>query len=189
MSKKSHTFSLPNLMTFGRILAIPFIIILALSQSDTLKWLALILFALAAITDFFDGYLARKWGQVSAIGQMLDPIADKLLVGALLIVFAFNKTFSALDLIPAIAIMMREIFVSGLREYLGNQKISLPVTMLAKYKTTVQLIAIGILFAEPMMPSLSLISDIFLWSAAALTVWTGWGYWSIALKHMLNDTK
>ncbi len=175
---------IPNYLTYGRIIAIPFIIVLALWGSDMLRWVALVLFALAAITDFFDGYLARKWGTVSPIGQMLDPIADKLLVGALLIAFAYDGTFSKFDLIPAIAIMMREIFISGLREFLGNKKIILPVSMLAKYKTTVQLVALGLLFALPMMPVFGLISDIFLWVAAALTLWTGWSYWQGALKHL-----
>ncbi len=189
MSKNSHTFSLPNLLTYARIIAIPFIIILALSGNDSLRWAALGLFVLAAITDFLDGYLARKWQMVSPVGRMLDPIADKLLVGALLIAFAYDKTFSALDLIPAIIIIMREIFVSGLREYLGNEKIVLPVTMLAKYKTTVQLVALGILFAEPLMGGLALISNIFLWLAAILTVITGWDYWKVTIKHMLKDEK
>lgn len=189
MSKNQHTFSIPNLMTFGRIVAIPFIIILMLSENNSLRWAALILFAIAAITDFFDGYLARKWNQVSPIGRMLDPIADKLLVGALLIAFAYDGIFSILDLIPAIAIMMREILVSGMREYLGNEKVVMPVSTLAKYKTTIQLVALGILFAEPLMNGLTLISDIFLWVAAALTIITGWNYWQITMKHMLGEKK
>ncbi len=189
MSKTNHTFSLPNLLTYARILAIPFIIILALSGNDALRWVALILFAIAAITDFFDGYLARKWNLVSPIGRMLDPIADKLLVGALLIAFAYDKTFSALDLIPAIIILMREILVSGMREYLGNEKVALPVTMLAKYKTTVQLVALGILFAEPVMGGLALISNIFLWLAAILTMITGWDYWRVTIKYMSGAKK
>ena len=184
MSKNKHTFSIPNLMTFGRIAAIPFIIILMLSESGFLRWLAFILFTLAAITDFFDGYLARKWNQVSPIGQMLDPIADKLLVGALLIAFAFDGTFSTLDLIPAIAIMMREIFISGLREFLGNKKIVLKVSTLAKYKTTIQLVALGLLFVEPLLGGLTLISDIFLWLAAILTLITGFNYLQGAVKNL-----
>jgi CDP-diacylglycerol--glycerol-3-phosphate 3-phosphatidyltransferase len=189
MSKNSNNFSIPNLLTFGRIAAIPFIIMLALSDIVALRWVALVLFALAAITDFFDGYLARKWNQVSPIGQMLDPIADKLLVGALLIAFAYDKTFSALDLIPAIIILMREILVSGMREYLGNKKVIMPVSMLAKYKTTVQLIALGVLFAEPIMGGLTLISDVLLWFAALLTVITGLSYWQITIKHMREKSE
>ena len=181
MIKKSK---IPNYLTYGRIFAIPLIIVLALGGDENLRWLALILYVLAAITDFFDGYLARIWGTTSQIGQMLDPIADKLLVGALLIAFAFDGTFSAIDLIPAIAIMMREIFISGLREFLGNKKIVLKVTMLAKYKTTVQMIALGLLFAEPMMLNIALISDIFLWVAAIMTIITGWSYWQGAQKSL-----
>ncbi|MCF6343693.1 MAG: CDP-diacylglycerol--glycerol-3-phosphate 3-phosphatidyltransferase [Devosiaceae bacterium] len=175
---------IPNYLTYSRIVAIPFIIILALSENENLRWLALMLFALAAITDFFDGYLARKWGTTSPVGQMLDPIADKLLVGALLIAFAYDGTFSSLDLIPAIAIMMREIFISGLREFMGNKKIVLKVSILAKYKTTVQLVALGLLFAEPMMPAIALISDVLLWLAAILTLITGWQYWQGASDHL-----
>lgn len=184
MSKNSNIFSIPNLLTFGRIVAIPFIIFLALAGDENLRWIALALYVVAALTDFLDGYLARKWNQTSPIGQMLDPIADKLLVGALLIAFAWDGTFSALDLIPAIAIMIREIFISGLREFLGNKKVILKVTMLAKYKTTVQLCALGILFAEPLLPGIMLVSDIFLWTAAILTLWTGLSYLQAALPHM-----
>ena len=179
MIKKSD---IPNYLTYGRIFAIPLIIVLALMGSESLRWFALVLYALAAITDFFDGYLARKWGTISPIGQMLDPIADKLLVGALLLAFAFDGTFNGLDIIPAIAILMREIFISGLREFLGNKKVILPVTMMAKYKTTVQMVALGLLFAEPMMPNIALISDIFLWAAAIMTLITGYNYWLVAQR-------
>ncbi|MCD7060287.1 CDP-diacylglycerol--glycerol-3-phosphate 3-phosphatidyltransferase [Pelagibacterium xiamenense] len=168
---------LPNWLTYGRIGAIPVIMLLILAGHPALRWLALILYVAAAITDFLDGYLARKYGSVSPIGRMLDPIADKLLVGALLLVFCFDGTFGVWDLIPATIILLREIFVSGLREFMGTEKIVVPVSMLAKYKTTVQLIAIGMLIAEPLIFGTREVSDILLWLAAVLTAITGWQYW------------
>ncbi|MBU1173895.1 MAG: CDP-diacylglycerol--glycerol-3-phosphate 3-phosphatidyltransferase [Alphaproteobacteria bacterium] len=176
--------SLPNLLTVLRILAIPVIVILAISGADLLRTLALVIYILAAITDFFDGLLARMMGETSPLGRMLDPIADKLLVGALLVAFAWDHTFSLFDLIPAFAILLREIFVSGLREFMGTQKIIMPVSMLAKYKTAMQLIALGICMAEPMAPEIRLIADAGLWLAAGLTIWTGWNYWRGAFKTM-----
>lgn len=187
--EKKSGLSLPNLLTVLRILAIPVIVILAISDIGLFRWLALILYVLAAITDFFDGLLARMMGAVSPLGRMLDPIADKLLVGALLIAFAWDRTFSVFDLIPALAILLREIFIAGLREYLGSQNVIMPVSMLAKYKTTVQLIALGIVMAEPVLPGLRLISDAALWLAGILTVWTGWSYWRGAAEHMREPTQ
>ena len=184
MPDAPKSLSLPNLLTVLRILAIPVIVILAITPSDFLRTIALLIYILAAITDFFDGFLARMLNETSPLGRMLDPIADKLLVGALLIAFAWDHTFSVFDLIPAIAIMLREIFVSGLREFMGTQNVIMPVSMLAKYKTTVQLIALGICMAEPMVPELRLISDAALWLAAVLTIWTGWNYWQGAWKMM-----
>jgi len=177
------------MLTVARIVAIPVIVTLAImpGPNDMFRWLALLIYILAAITDFLDGFLARILSQTSPLGRMLDPIADKLLVGALLIILAWDRTFSAFDLIPATAIMLREIFVPGLREFLGAKSVIVHVSWLAKYKTTLQLIAMGILLAEPLMPGLRLISDIALWAAAILTVWTGWSYWKGAQQHFRED--
>lgn len=177
--------SLPNLLTVLRILAIPVIVVLTISGVDLFRWIALALYVAAAITDYLDGLLARLLNESSDLGRMLDPIADKLLVGALLIAFAWDHTFSVFDLIPATAILLREIFVSGLREYLGGSNIVLPVSMLAKYKTTIQLIALGFCLAEPLLPGLRLLTDLLLWLAAALTLWTGFNYWRGAWR--LNE--
>ena len=182
-----NALSLPNLLTVLRIVAIPVIVLLAISGADFLRSIALAIYILAAITDFFDGLLARMMGETSPLGRMLDPIADKLLVGALIIAFAWDHTFSLFDLIPAIAIMLREIFVSGLREFLGTQNVIMPVSMLAKYKTAVQLIALGICMAEPMVPEIRLVSDAALWLAAVLTIWTGWSYWQGAWRTMTAE--
>lgn len=178
---------LPNWLTYGRIAAIPVIMVLILSGSTGLRWLALLLYIAAAVTDYFDGYLARKYGTVSPIGRMLDPIADKLLVGALLLIFCFDGTFGVWDLIPATIILLREIFVSGLREFMGTENIVVPVSKLAKYKTTVQLVAIGVLVAEPLVMGMREVSDILLWAAAILTLITGWQYWQGVTASFADD--
>lgn len=178
---------LPNLLTYGRTFAIPVIMLFLLADNSPLRWLALLLYIAAAVTDFFDGYLARRYGSVSPIGRMLDPIADKLLVGALLLVFCFDGSFGVWDLIPATIILLREIFVSGLREFMGTEKITVPVSKLAKYKTTVQLVALGIVIAEPLIPGTRELSDILLWLAAILTAITGWQYWSGVSAHMARN--
>lgn len=185
----AKSLSLPNLLTVLRILAIPVIVILVLPGPGLLRSLALVLYVLAAVTDFFDGMLARMMNEVSPLGRMLDPIADKLLVAALLITFAYDHTFSLLDLIPALAILLREIFVSGLREFMGTRNVILHVSKLAKYKTTVQLVALGLFMAEPMAPEIWLICEVVLWLAAFLTVWTGWNYWQSAWKTMTTPTE
>lgn len=180
--------TLPNQLTIGRILAIPVICLFVAWGSspgwDWLRWLALLLYIAAAVTDWLDGFLARRMNLNSALGKMLDPIADKLLVGALLVTFAWTRDFTGWDLLPAIAILLREIFVSGLREYLGNRSVDVPVTMLAKWKTTVQLVALALIMAAPMLLGLAFIAHFALWVAAILTVWTGWDYLKSAWPHL-----
>lgn len=178
---------LPNYLTYARIAAIPVIMLFLLADNTVLRWLALLLYIAAAVTDYYDGALARKYGTVSAIGRMLDPIADKLLVGALLLVFCFDGSFGAWDLIPATIILLREIFVSGMREFMGTEKIVVPVSKLAKYKTTVQLVALAVVIAEPLIPGMRELSDILLWLAAILTAITGWQYWQGVATHFRAD--
>ncbi|RYE09524.1 MAG: CDP-diacylglycerol--glycerol-3-phosphate 3-phosphatidyltransferase [Hyphomicrobiales bacterium] len=175
--------SLPNQLTLARIAAIPVICLLLVAQADWLGWIALVLYVVAAVTDWLDGFLARRMNLYSDLGKMLDPIADKLLVSALLVTFAWTRDFSGWELIPAIAILMREIFVSGLREFLGNKSVSVPVTFLAKWKTTVQLVALFFVIVDGLLPSFGFISGALMWLAAALTVWTGWQYLSSAWLH------
>ena len=174
---------LPNYLTYARIAAIPVIMAFLLADNTVLRWLALLLYIAAAATDYFDGYLARKYGTVSPIGRMLDPIADKLLVGALLLVFCFEGSFGGWDLVPATIILLREIFVSGLREFMGTEKIVVPVSKLAKYKTATQLVALGVVIAEPLIFGMRELSDILLWLAAILTAITGWQYWEGVTAH------
>ena len=189
-----NSLSLPNILTYARIAAIPVVVGCIYAQSIMegplwLRWVALAVFIAAAVTDYLDGYYARIWDQQSAFGRMLDPIADKLLVGALLIVFAWTRDFSGLDLIPAIAILMREIFIAGLREYMGNRAVSVPVTFLAKWKTTAQLVALFFVIVDGLLPSFGLISSGLLWIAGGLTVWTGWQYLRSMWPHFSSPTE
>lgn len=181
--------SLPNLITIGRILLIPLIGWLLVTGNLPLRAIALALYAAAAVSDWLDGYLARRLKLGSPLGRMLDPIADKLLVGALLVALAWNGSFSELDLIPATAILLREIFVSGLREFLGPRNVVVHVTTLAKWKTTVQLVALGVVIFEALVPGWRLASDIILWLAGILTVWTGFQYFVGAWPHLQGDPK
>jgi cardiolipin synthase len=184
MQIPAQLLTLPNQLTIGRIVAIPVICLFVASGWEWLRWLGLLLYIAAAVTDWLDGFLARRMKLNSALGKMLDPIADKLLVGALLITLAWTRDLNAWDLIPAIAIMLREIFISGLREYLGNRSIEVPVTFLAKWKTTAQLVALGVIIAAPMLLGLAFLSHLFLWIAAILTVWTGWEYLRSTWPHL-----
>ncbi len=167
---------LPNQLTVARIVAVPVLCLFIGMGNGWLRWLALIIYVAAAVTDWLDGFLARRMNMQSDLGKMLDPIADKLLVGALIVIFAWTRDFWGLDLVPAIAILLREIFVSGLREFMGKRDISVPVTFLAKWKTTAQLVALFFVIVDGLLPGFGVISSILLWIAGALTVWTGWQY-------------
>ncbi len=156
----------------------------------TARWLALAVYILAAISDFFDGYLARIWNQQSALGRMLDPIADKVLVSVVLLVLGADGALSGGHLWAAIIIMAREVLVSGLREFLGELRVSVPVTKIAKWKTTVQLVAIGVLIAGPagnaVIPGFNSAGLVLLWIAAALTLYTGYDYFRAGLRHVVD---
>jgi CDP-diacylglycerol--glycerol-3-phosphate 3-phosphatidyltransferase/cardiolipin synthase len=192
--RKAHPFSLPNLLTYGRILAVPAIVaILFWPKDEAMRWWALAIYVVAAITDYFDGYFARAWHQYSAIGRMLDPIADKLLVAATLLMLVADETIASWSLWAAIIILCREILVSGLREFLAELRVSVPVTRVAKWKTTAQLVAIGFLIAGPagdmVLPKGWTISIgiVLLWIAAALTLYTGWDYFRSGIRHLLAE--
>jgi cardiolipin synthase len=178
--------SLANKLTLSRILAIPAILILLVLPQAWAAWLAVVLFSMAGITDWLDGFLARRYGEVSRIGQFLDPIADKLLVAAVLLMLVNNGQIRGLSVLPAVIILLREVAVSGLREFLAGLQVSVPVTMLAKWKTTIQLLALGFLIVGHHAPSFlpaEVIGDILLWVAGVLTVITGYDYWRASLKH------
>src|ERR1700745_1504063 len=134
-------FSVPNLLTYARIVAVPAVVACMywadiLQGGLWLRWVALAIFITAGVTDFFDGYFARAWGQHSTFGRMLDPIADKLLVASCLLMLAANGTIRGWSLWAALVILCREILVSGLREYLAELRVSVPVTRLAQWETT-----------------------------------------------------
>lgn len=179
----------PNIITIARILAIIPIVWLIMSGDITMRIIALVIYVIAAASDWLDGYLARAWNQYSPLGRMLDPIADKLLVGILIAALAWDGSFSALDMVPVCAILFREFFVSGLREFLGNTKVVLPVSWLAKWKTTLQLVALAIVLIERIIPGLRLTSDIVLWIAGALTLWTGLQYLRASWPHLVTEQK
>ena len=182
---------LPNILTISRIAAIPLLVALVAIRAPVADFAACVVFSAAAITDYLDGRIARERRQTSDLGRMLDPIADKLLVGAALILLAGQNRLSTLGLYPAIVILLREILVSGLREYLANLRVGLPVTQLAKWKTGFQMGALGTLLAGDDSATLlhlqflpvSLIGEIMLWIAAVLTLLTGWDYLRTGLHH------
>ena len=182
---------LPNMLTLSRIAVIPVMVVLAAIRTPGTDFAACVVFSLAAITDYFDGKLARDYGTTSDLGRMLDPIADKLLVGAALMMLVGTNRLSHAGLYPAIVIMLREILVSGLREYLAGMRIGLPVTSLAKWKTGFQMGALGVLLAGnasarllgvPWLP-VTVIGEVMLFTAAALTLVTGWDYLLAGLRH------
>ncbi len=177
--------SLPNLLTLSRILVIPVLVALFFVPGDTAKWIALILFALAGVTDYFDGYFARTRRQISALGRFLDPVADKLLVASvILLLVAFNR-ITGWTVLPALVILCREILVSGLREFLADLRVRVPVSRLAKWKTGIQMVAIGFLIVGDAAPLPALeIGAAGLWIAAALTLFTGYDYLRAGLKYM-----
>jgi len=182
--------SLPNLLTLSRIAAIPVLVLLLYLNEPWLRWLACALYLVACVTDYLDGYLARHRAEVSALGRFLDPIADKLLVAAVLLMLVAMGAVTGLVVLPALVILCREILVSGLREYLAELKVPLPVSGLAKWKTAIQMIALGVLIvgeAGPAALPVQLIGEIGLWAAALLTLITGYDYLHRGLKHMLAE--
>jgi cardiolipin synthase len=186
---RNPLFLVPNIITIARILAIIPIVWLVMSGDTALRAVALVLYVIAAASDWLDGYLARAWNQYSPLGRMLDPIADKLLVGILIAALAWDGSFSGWDMIPACAILFREFFIPGLREFLGNIKVVLPVSWLAKWKTTIQLVALALVLLERIIPGLGLAGDIVLWVAGILTIWTGFQYLRASWPHLVEEQK
>ena|GEM_PF-83857 len=186
---------LPNLLTLSRIAAIPLVVFFASLERPWADLASCIVFSAAAVTDYFDGKIARQRRQISSFGRMLDPIADKLLVGAALMLLAGHGRLSAFGLFPAIVILLREILVSGLREFLAGIRLGLPVTRLAKWKTGFQMGALGTLLAGDsgagvifldFLP-ISFIGEAMLWTAAVLTLVTGWDYLLAGLRHAASE--
>lgn len=192
----SVAYNIPNLLTYGRIVAVPLIVLCfflegRLNDADYARWTALAIFVLASLTDYLDGYLARIWKQTSNIGRMLDPIADKLLVATCLLLLAAHGEIAGWSLWAGIIILCREILVSGLREYLAALKVSVPVTQLAKWKTTMQMVSIGFLLVGPagdrIFPGVTEIGIALLWVSAIVTLYTGYDYFRAGLKHVIEE--
>jgi len=183
--------SLPNLLTVSRIVIIPVLLILVYLDTPLCRWLTLFGYTIACITDYLDGYLARHMKQMSALGRFLDPIADKLLVASLIVMLVHTRQIEGLVVVPAIVILCREILVSGLREYLAEIKVSVPVSKLAKWKTAIQMLALGFLIvgdAGPGFLPTREIGEWGIWIAALLTLATGYDYLARGLRHMTDST-
>lgn len=179
--------SLPNLLTISRIVVIPIIVATFYLDGPAMRWLSCALFVAAAITDYFDGWLARRHNVVSNLGRFLDPIADKLLVAAILLMLTAFDRLDHLSVLPALVILLREILVSGLREYLAELQVGMPVSRLAKWKTGIQMGALPTLMVGTAAPSwlpAQPIGEVLLWVAGGLTLITGWDYLRAGLKHM-----
>ena len=193
---QAHPLALPNLLTYARIAAVPAVVACLYWQDILhgglwLRWMALVIFIAAGVTDFLDGYFARAWQQQSALGRMLDPIADKLLVSACLLMLAADGTIRGWSLWAAIIILCREILVSGLREFLAELRVSVPVTRLAKWKTTGQLVAVGFLLVgragDAIMPFTTLTGLTLLWLSALFTLYTGWDYFRAGMRYLIEE--
>ncbi len=187
-----RNWSLPNILTYARMAAVPLVAgFLFWPGVPWARWTALAIFVAAGVTDFFDGYLARAWSQQSSLGRMLDPIADKLLVSAVILMLAADQTISGATLWAAIVILCREILVSGLREYLAELSVPVPVTAVAKWKTAVQMVALAFLIAGPaaevVVRGAIATGIVLLWIAAILTLYTGWDYMKASYDHVGDD--
>jgi cardiolipin synthase len=188
-ARLTMTGNLPNALTLSRVAASVVVCLFLMLQTYWSSWLALATFLFACVTDFLDGYLARAWRQQSSFGRFLDPIADKLLVASVLLVLVGIDRLPGIHILPAAIILWREILVSGLREHLAQLNVGLPVTWLAKWKTTLQMIALGFLVVGEHGPNLGVttVTDvglIGLWVAAILTLITGYDYLRAGLNHM-----
>lgn len=168
--------NLPNILTITRILLLPLMFVCFLNETPTVTWVCFGLYVLAALTDFFDGWAARKFNQISAFGTFLDPISDKIFVGCLLVLLVGFGRLEGVWIIPVLLILFREFLISGLREFLGPHDVKLPVTKLAKWKTTFQMVALGFLILAPALPYVGIVGQWALLLAAILTLITGWGY-------------
>jgi cardiolipin synthase (CMP-forming) len=176
--------TLPNILTLSRIFAVPILVWLLWKPSPIDYGITFILYSIVGFTDYFDGYLARAHGQISRLGQFLDPIADKIMVVAVIIMLIATRRVA---IIPALVILLREIIVSGLREFLGPLNVSVPVSRLAKWKTTLQLLALGALILGGAFPAylwIHQVGIVSLWGAALLTLITGYDYLRVGLRHM-----
>lgn len=182
--------SLPNLLTLSRILVIPLIVACFFFDAHVWRWIALGLYTAACLTDFFDGYVARSMGQISRLGRFLDPVADKLLVASVIFMLIATDRLAGIAVLPGLVILIREILVSGLREHLAELDVGLPVSRLAKWKTTIQMFALGFLVVHDASPAWIpsvWIGEVGVWIAAVLTIITGYDYLRAGLIHLTDS--
>jgi CDP-diacylglycerol---glycerol-3-phosphate 3-phosphatidyltransferase len=193
---RAHPLALPNILTYGRIIAVPIVVGALFWQNILqgglwLRWVALAVFIAAGVSDFLDGYFARIWAQQSSLGRMLDPIADKRHEASCLLMLGAESTIHGWALWAAVVILCREILVSGLREYLAELRVSVPVSRLAKWKTTLQLIAVGFLICgeagDHIVPVVTQTGIALLWLSALLTLYTGWDYLQAGVHHLTKE--
>lgn len=176
--------NIANMLTMARILLLPVIILLLFVHANWASWSVLVLYILGALTDWLDGWVARKYNQVSAFGTFLDPISDKIFVVTILLMLIATDRIEDLMVLPVIIILVREFVVAGIREFLGPKGIKLPVTNLAKWKTAIQMVATGMLILEPVSSIIAFSGNLLLCAAAILTAVTGWGYVKAAWQHV-----
>jgi CDP-diacylglycerol--glycerol-3-phosphate 3-phosphatidyltransferase len=183
----AKVYTIPNIITFIRIFLIPIILYLLFSENPNIVLIAGLLFIVSSVSDYFDGYLARTLNQSSKLGTLLDPIADKLLIASVIVVLVDTGVISNIHVVPAIIILLREIAISGLREFLAKLNTDMPVSKLAKYKTTFQMISLSILIISlgfELNDLLWNIGLITLWIAAIITLLSGYNYMAKGLKHI-----
>ena len=179
----------PNILTLSRILLIPFIMGTFYVNNFWSKWVAAFLFVVACLTDFLDGYIARQWSQITKIGSFLDPIADKLLVSSIILCLAGFGQLNKISLIPALIILLREVMVSGLREFVSEIQVNIPVTFLSKWKTAIQMMSLSLLLVEDAIPTCYMFNisfgEVLLWLAAFMTIVSGIQHLRSAFKYLL----
>ena len=188
-------FKIPNILTIGRIIIVPFFVVSFFLPGFYGEIIPFLLFLLASFTDFLDGLLARLYKEESKLGELLDPIADKIIVSAALILLVMNGTIQNYEVIAAIIILTREILISGLREFLGKVQVQMPVTSLAKVKTFIQMVSIAILLTGETGNTIINFEDynaqtvgiILLWLSAFLTLYTGYDYVRKGIEHIISE--
>lgn len=181
--------TIPNILTLARIALIPVVVALLFFEDPGLRWWAFALYVTVALTDFLDGWLARRLDQASALGALMDPIADKVLVAALVVALVARGDMAGWDVAAAMLVLAREFLVSGLREYLGARNATLPVTSLAKWKTTTQFAAIALfILVPPIGADMALAASVLWWISTVLTLVTGYGYLATAAAHLRSGT-
>ena len=188
-------FKIPNILTIGRIIIVPFFVVSFFLPGFYGEIIPFLLFILASFTDFLDGLLARLYKEESKLGELLDPIADKIIVSAALILLVMNGTIQNYEVIAAIIILTREILISGLREFLSDVQVKIPVSSLAKGKTFIQMLSIAILLTGETGNKIinfesynaQTIGIVLLWLSAFLTLYTGYDYFRKGIEHVISE--